>query len=121
MNDKRQREKPQKQTVPGSKATDAPRIDRVELHAGIVHLPAEVREVARLANQAGLEGYRFVNADFGMHTDLDDPELLWTSHVELTYELLVGVGVCTGSVNDTRPPDTEPGTGSQASGGLSYD
>ena len=42
------------------------RTDRVELHGGIVHLPAEFREVARLANQAGLEGWKFVDAEYGL-------------------------------------------------------
>ena len=42
------------------------RTDRVEMQGGVVHLPAEFREVARLANAAGLEGLEFVDAEFGL-------------------------------------------------------
>src|ERR1700677_1870260 len=41
----------------------AVRTDSVEMHAGISHLPEEFREVALLANKAGLEGYEFVDAE----------------------------------------------------------
>ena len=42
------------------------RIDHVPLKAGIDHLPDAFREVARLANQAGLEGYRYLDAEVGI-------------------------------------------------------
>lgn len=42
------------------------RIDRVDVHAGIVDIPERYRQIARLANQAGLDGYEFVDAEVGM-------------------------------------------------------
>ena len=46
------------------------RTDRVEMQGGIVHLPAEfVREVARLANRAGLEGFEVADVECGLHLD----------------------------------------------------
>jgi hypothetical protein len=50
-------------------STSHTRKDRVEMQGGIVHLPAEFREVARLANRAGLEGYEFVDAECGLDLD----------------------------------------------------
>ena len=75
-----------------------PRIDRVDLHGGIVHLPAEFREVARLANKAGLEGWQFVDAEIGVDLDamlqprtetdveLDDFLARGMSRVKISYE-----------------------------------
>jgi hypothetical protein len=48
----------------------ADRTDRVEHQGGVAHLPAEFREVARLANRAGLDGYEFVDAEVGV--DLEE-------------------------------------------------
>ena len=39
--------------------------DRVELHPGVAQLPEEFREVARLANQAGLEGFEVAEVEYG--------------------------------------------------------
>jgi hypothetical protein len=44
--------------------------DRVTMQPGIVHLPAEFREVARLANEAGLAGIRFAGLEYGVTTAL---------------------------------------------------
>jgi hypothetical protein len=46
------------------------RKDSVEMQGGITHLPAEFREVARLANRAGLDGYEVVDVEWGV--DLDE-------------------------------------------------
>jgi len=43
--------------------------DRVEMLGGVVHLPAEFREVARLANKAGLDGYEVVDVEVGMDVE----------------------------------------------------
>lgn len=64
------------------------RTDTIEIQAGIAHLPEEFREIARKANQAGLEGWKFVTADYGLDSRLalvlaGEPP---TSRVEITYE-----------------------------------
>ena len=46
------------------------RVDRVEMLGGVYHLPAEFREVARLANRAGLEGYEVAEIEVGLDLDL---------------------------------------------------
>lgn len=50
-------------------ATTGDRTDRVELKGGVANLPAEFREVARLANVAGLEGYELVDAEIGLDVE----------------------------------------------------
>jgi len=69
------------------------RVDRVEIQGGIIHLPAEFREVALLANAAGLEGWKLVDAEYGLDaetarkvmysTEPDFGEL--KARVQLTY------------------------------------
>jgi hypothetical protein len=54
---------------PNVAVTSIGRLDQVPLEAGVVHLPAEFREVARLANKAGLEGYEFIDAETGIDAD----------------------------------------------------
>lgn len=48
---------------------ESTRRDQVEHQGGIVHLPAEFREVARLANRAGIDGFEFVDAFVGIDVD----------------------------------------------------
>ena len=43
--------------------------DRVDIAGGIVHLPAEFNQVARLANQAGLEGFEIIDVEYGVDID----------------------------------------------------
>lgn len=40
--------------------------DRVEMLTGIVHLPAEFREVARFANAAGRDGFEVADVETGV-------------------------------------------------------
>jgi hypothetical protein len=40
--------------------------DRVTMQGGIAHLPAEFRDVARLANEAGLAGIRLADLEYGV-------------------------------------------------------
>ncbi len=70
------------------------RKDRIPMQGGITHLPAEFREVARLANQAGLEGYKFESLKIGIDTEnlpavagglIDDMPAL-ESRIEITYD-----------------------------------
>ncbi len=42
--------------------------DRIEVSAGLVHLPEEFRKVARAANDAGLLGYRVKDVSYGIDT-----------------------------------------------------
>ena len=77
----------------GGTAADAPgRTDRVPLEGCIVHLPAEFREVARLANQAGLEGWKFVDAEMKLDVAAaleaigNAQDIPWISRLEITYE-----------------------------------
>jgi len=71
------------------------RTDCVELEGGVAHLPAEFRAVARLANQAGLEGWKYLDLDYGLDLEAvrekmkEGPGLLdlhAKSRVEITYE-----------------------------------
>jgi hypothetical protein len=73
------------------------RSDHVELQAGSVHMPAAFREVARLANQAGLEGYRLVDADVGIDTEKWDcmEAASIQSRVLITYEKVTPAGTVT--------------------------
>lgn len=43
--------------------------DRVEIPAGICHLPAVLRDIARLANQAGLKGFEVADVDVGLDAE----------------------------------------------------
>ena len=42
------------------------RRDYIEHQGGVVHLQGEFREVARLANRAGLNGYEVVDVELGL-------------------------------------------------------
>jgi hypothetical protein len=58
------------------------RKDVVTLKGGVAHLPAEFREVAVLANQAGLAGLELVDVEYGIDVDearllLADPNAQW--------------------------------------------
>jgi hypothetical protein len=72
------------------------RKDRVDLQGGVVHLPAEYREVARKANQAGLEGYQYVDLEYGidlqaaidLRFDSDDSFRKIPVRVEISYRKL---------------------------------
>lgn len=55
--------------------------DRVEMLPGVVHLPAEFREVARLANLAGRDGFEVADLEIGMDVEAD---LKGERHVYLT-------------------------------------
>jgi len=55
-----------------TEAFPAERMVRVKLQPGMSELPNAFREMARVANAQGLEGYEFVDADLRM--DLDPPE-----------------------------------------------
>lgn len=61
--------------------------DRVELKGGVVHLPAEFREVAQKANLAGLEGWRISDVEYGLDIArslaADSPCV----RVQITYQL----------------------------------
>lgn len=46
------------------------RKDRIEISTGLIHLPEHFRQIARLANRAGLDGFEFVDAEYGI--DLDE-------------------------------------------------
>ncbi len=59
------------------------RIDRVELHGGVAHLPAEFREIARLANDAGMAGHEFLDAEVGMEIPADLEDI--RTCVKITY------------------------------------
>jgi hypothetical protein len=75
------------------------RKDSVEMEGGITHLPAEFREVARLANRAGLDGFEIEDVDCGLDMDaihaianapdaskMGTPELPWpTARILITY------------------------------------
>jgi hypothetical protein len=45
------------------------RKDVVQVEGGIVQLPSEFREVTRLANQAGREGWTFVDVEYGIDAE----------------------------------------------------
>lgn len=64
------------------------RKDRVEIQGGVVHLPEEFRQVARLANQAGLEGWQVESVDYGLDLEKIRKEGMladMTVRVEITY------------------------------------
>lgn len=68
----------------------APRKDRVERKGGIIHLNAEFRQVAQLANRAGLEGYEVADVDVGMDlvsalARVTDDDLDLKARIEITY------------------------------------
>jgi hypothetical protein len=58
--------------------------DRIEMPGGITHLPADFREVARLANLAGIEGYRVQDVEVGI-----DPQAAiageFRSYITISY------------------------------------
>jgi hypothetical protein len=71
--------------------SDTPRKDRVAVPGGVVHLAEIFRQVARLANKAGLEGWEVAAVDYGLDLDAIRKEgTLGTlaelmARVEITY------------------------------------
>jgi hypothetical protein len=62
-----------------------PREDSVEMLGGTAHLPEEFRQVARLANQAGLEGLTLVDVDYGIDTPKSLEALEFHARIKLSY------------------------------------
>jgi hypothetical protein len=71
------------------------RKDRVEIKAGVVRLPEEFREVARLANRAGLEGFEVADVEYGL-----DLEAFHTLSAEAAVK-----GLSTGDVEASQRPN----------------
>jgi len=62
------------------------RTDRVEIQGGLIHLPAEFREVAALANRAGIESFEFADAEYDIQCPEPDPDPEWPRvYLVLTY------------------------------------
>jgi len=45
------------------------RTERLEVPAGVANLPGFLRDLARQANRAGLEGYELIEAEYGLDVD----------------------------------------------------
>lgn len=59
--------------------------DRVEMLGGVTHQPAELREVARLANLAGLDGFEVAGIEIG----IDREAALkgeWRTYITISYK-----------------------------------
>jgi hypothetical protein len=56
----------QEETEARIRAESVVKQDRVTMEPGVVRLPDEFREVARLSNEAGLAGIRFADLQYGV-------------------------------------------------------
>jgi hypothetical protein len=72
------------------------RVDQITMGSGVTGLPTEFREVARLANEAGMAGFRFIDVEYDAYDieevrrDLLDDDAAVTSapppRILLTYQ-----------------------------------
>lgn len=59
--------------------------DRVEVLAGVTNISAQIRDVARKANAAGIEGFLIADIETGLDTELAKTGQ-WKVFITITYQ-----------------------------------
>lgn len=59
--------------------------DRVEVIAGVTNISAQIRDVARLANSAGLDGFEVADIETGLDTELAKVGE-WRVYITISYQ-----------------------------------